>query len=335
MRITNNTGINLPLAVWLLHDTYDYVRGVENYSSATTLMKPLRQIVLPKRIPPAEQHQDTEDFISRKLGHAIHDSIEKAWVEGHERSMQLMGYPQEVIDRVKINPTDEERRASNEMIPVYLEQRELREIVVDGVTYTIGGKFDLVADGIVQDFKSTSAWSFAKDTKDDGYRLQMSIYRWLDAGREVRRITEDYGKINFIFTDWSKAMARSNASSGYPDQRVKTKDIGLASVAEIEAWLTDKLRLIAKHMDSPESELPECTDEELWRSAPVFKYFGDPAKAQVPGARSTKNFDDMMSARAFMAEKGGKGIIITQPGEVKACAYCPAFDACTQKDRYL
>lgn len=333
MRITNKTGINLPLAVWLLHDTYDYIRGVDNYMSATTLMKPLRQIVLPHRIPPEQLSQDVDDFTSRKLGHAIHDSIEKAWLEDHVGSMRKMGYPEDLIARVKVNPTDEERRASNEMIPVYLEQRELREITVDGITYTIGGKFDLVADGIVQDFKSTSAWGWAKDTKDDGYRQQMSIYRWLDAGRSLRRITEDYGKINFIFTDWAKGMAKTQAS--YPDQRVKTKDIALASVAETETWIIAKLRQIQKYWDAPESEIPECTDEELWRSPPVYKYFSDPTKANQPGARSSKNFDDAMSAKNYLAEKGGRGIIITQPGEVKACGYCPAFEGCTQKDRYL
>jgi hypothetical protein len=130
-------------------------------------------------------------------------------------------------------------------------------------------------------------------------------------------------------------MARSNATSGYPDSRVKTKDIALQTLAETDAWITAKLRLITQHMDTPEDQLPECTDEELWRSAPVYKYFSDPSKAGQPGARATKNFDDLMLARAFMAEKGGKGTVITQPGEVKACGYCPAFDGCTQKDRYL
>ena len=31
----------------------------------------------------------------------------------------------------------------------------------------------------------------------------------------------------------------------------------------------------------------------------------------------------------------GKGVVITKPGEVKRCGYCPGFEACTQKDAYL
>ena len=31
----------------------------------------------------------------------------------------------------------------------------------------------------------------------------------------------------------------------------------------------------------------------------------------------------------------GKGIVKEIPGEVKACSYCPAFNACKQKDHYF
>jgi hypothetical protein len=329
MRVTNNSGISLPLAVWLLHDEYDYVRDVENYISVTTLMKPLRQIVLPHRIPAEQQEADVEEFIARKLGHAIHDSIEKAWTIGHRRSMELLGYPKDIIDRIAINPTDDEIRLSNEIIAVYLEQRELRE----HKGFTIGGKYDMIADGIVHDNKSTSVWGWIKGDKDAGYRLQMSLYRWLDAGRPMQRITEDFGRINFIFTDWSKAQM--NTVAGYPAKRVEHKDIPLLSLQETQNWVENKLALIQQHWNTPENQLPECTDEELWRSPPSYRYFSDPAKATQPGARSTKNFDNLNEARKFQASKGGIGTIVTQLGEAKACGFCPAFDACTQKDRYL
>jgi hypothetical protein len=328
VRITNKSGISLPLAVWLLHDEYDFVTNVDNYISVTTLMKPLRQIILPHRIPDTEREADVEEFIARRLGHAIHDSIEQAWSRGHARSMKLMGYPEDLIERLVINPSDDQVRASNSIIPIYLEQRGLRPI--DG--FTLGGKFDMVADGIIQDFKSTSAWGWAKGTKDEDHRLQMSLYRWIDAGRDLRRIQEDYGRIHFVFTDWQKNLARSNPD--YPQKRVEHRDIPLLSLQETENWIHNKLALVRKHWNTPEDQLPECTDEELWRSAPTYKYFSDPEKAKIPGARSSRNFDNLVEARKHQAEKG-KGVVITQPGEVKACGYCPAFDACTQKDRYL
>lgn len=332
MRVTNELGISLPLAVWLLVDNYDYI-DEPNYYSITTLQKPLRQIILPGRIPVEDRTSDVSDYIARALGHSVHDSMEQAWLnERYKRAMKLLGHPQEIIDRIAVNPTDEERRASNSMIPVYLEQRMFRKITVDGKTYTIGGKYDLVADGIIQDTKSTSAWSWARGTKDDDHRLQMSGYRWLDAAMPLPRITEDYGHVNFVFTDWSKAFLRS---PNYPQKRVETKDLALLPNSKVEAWITAKLRLIEKYRDTPEAELPECTDEELWRSDPVYKFYLDPAKATDPNARATKNFDTMAAARAYQVEKGGKGTIVTKLGEPKACGYCAGFDACTQKDKYL
>lgn len=327
MRITNNTGISLPLAVWLLHDEYDYI-DKPNYISATSLMKPLRQIVLPGRIPAEQKTADVSEYIARALGTSIHDSIEKAWLKGKDRTLKLLGYPADVIERVMVNPTPEQLRARNDIIPVYLEQRSFKEIEVGGIVYTIGGKYDMVSDGIVNDYKSTSAWTWAKGTKDEDYCIQGSLYRWLNP--DV--ITEDYIRVNFIFTDWSRAMLNT---PGYPQKRVEHKDIQLWTPTETERWVRSKLELVQNFMDVPEHELPECNDAELWRSAPQFKYFTDPAKALQSGSRSTKNFDDLVEARKFQASKGGVGTIVTKMGEPKACNYCQGFGACTQKDQYF
>lgn len=323
--VTNKGDIPLGLAVWLLHDEYDYI-DEPNYISVTGLMKPLRHIILPARVPKELQQSDVEDYISRALGHSLHDSIEKAWLRGHRRSLQLLGYPEKVIDRVLINPTAEELAAVENPVPVYLEQRAFRTIVINGVTYTIGGKFDMVAEGIVHDNKSTTAYTWLYGTKDDDYKLQGSLYRWLNPDK----ITEDFIRINFIFTDWQKMSAKQNPN--YPQKRCLYKDIPLMSMEETEEWIRWKLSQVIKFKDTPENQLPECTDEELWRSAPQYKYYSDPSKTS---GRSTKNFDSPTEARAFMAEKGGKGVVIAVPGEVKRCSYCNAFPICTQKDRYF
>ena len=55
-RFTNNADIDLSVAVWLAHDDYDYVTK-PNYISVTTLIKPIRQIILRGRVAalPVEQ----------------------------------------------------------------------------------------------------------------------------------------------------------------------------------------------------------------------------------------------------------------------------------------
>ncbi|MFA7188474.1 MAG: hypothetical protein WC117_00130 [Sphaerochaetaceae bacterium] len=320
MKISNNSGISLSLAVWLVHDDYDY-SSEENYISATTLMKPIRQIVLPRRVPPEMRTSDVADYIPRAMGNSLHDSIEKSWVKGYQRNLQKLGYPAEVIKRVLINPTDEEAKAFKDPILVYIEQRALRKI--NG--YTVGGKFDMVTEGIVQDQKSTSAYTWVYGGRDDEHALQGSIYRWLNPDK----ITEDFIRINYIFTDWSGASARQNPK--YPQKRVESKDIPLLDITDTENWVINKLNQVSKYINAPEHEIPECTDEELWLSTPSYKYYADPTKT---AGRSTKNFDSLAEAKAFQVEKGSKGVVITIPGTPKRCGYCDAFDLCKQKDKY-
>lgn len=320
MRVTNLKEMPLALAVWALHDNYDY-QTEENYISATSLMKPLKQLILPKRMEPGLRPlPDVEDFIARASGHAYHDSIEKAWKSSYAKSLRLLGYTDAVINRIKINPEPSELEADS--IPIYLEQRAKRKLG----KYVIGGKFDMVAEGIVQDYKSTSAFVWVKGSRDDEHALQGSIYRWLNPDK----ITEDFIRINYIFTDWQKFQARSNPN--YPSSRVMCKDVPLLSLEQTENWIKHKLDMYEKYFDAPENEIPDCTDAELWRSDPQYKYYANPEKTD---GRSTKNFDTLVDARAFMSSKGGIGIVKTVPGEPKRCGYCDAFEVCQQKDRYF
>jgi hypothetical protein len=332
VRITNELDISLLLAVWLVDDNYDYGAGAsfeKPYISVTTLMKPLKQIILARRIEPENVTEDVADYISRGLGHTIHDGIEKAWTHNHARNLRKLGVPQSVIDRVRINPTDQERIDNPHIIPIYLEQRGYREF--NG--FVIGGKFDAVAEGHVEDNKSTSAFGWVYGTRDGENQLQGSLYRWIDDARPVKWITEDFMRVNYIFTDWQKAAARQNPK--YPQKRVEYKDIPLLDLTTTELFVKHKLQQIIKYANAPESELPECTDEELWRSEPKFKYFSDPAKAKEPGARSTKNFDTLSDANQHLAEKSGKGVVITVSGEVKRCPYCAGASICQQRLRYF
>lgn len=331
MKITNNSGISLPLAVWLLHDDYDYINDPD-YISVTRLMRPLRQIVLPGRIPFEERTSDVEDYIARALGNSIHNSIEYAWKNNLATKLRMLGYKDNLIEKIVINPDDDLIRSDDSLIPVYIEQRAHREIDTHFGVKRVGGKFDMVADGIPQDTKSTSAWAWAKGTRDDEHILQMSMYRWIDATQPLQKIHEDFCQVNYVFTDWQKSQARSNPA--YPQKRVETKTLKLLSLKETEQFIEHKIHEVYTHWKTEEPKLPECTDEELWRSAPQFKYFADPEKAKIPGARSTKNFDTLHEANQFKTEKG-KGIVVTIPGEVKRCGYCDGFDLCTQKDRYL
>lgn len=315
-KYTNQAGVPLSLALFLATDTYDHE---EHTISATALLKPIRQLILAQRLPPAEALVDIMGLLKSRMGNAVHDGIERSWLNGYEKAMTALGYPKRVIERIVVNPAPD--ADLTDRIPVYLEQRSYREI--RGVT--VSGKFDFVAEGMVEDFKNTSTFTWINGTKDDDYILQGSIYRWLNP----KIVTADQMRINFLFWDWQAVRAKTDPN--YPAQPVMAKTFPLLSLAETEAFIVRKLDQLERFQDVAEPDLPLCSDSELWRKAPQYKYYKNPKNT----ARSTKNFDNLHDANARLAADGHVGVVVEKPGEVVACKYCPAFPICSQKDQLI
>lgn len=326
-RYTNGSNLPLALAVFLASDSYDYNPNPK-VISATTLMKPLRQIILATRLPADATPPDIMDRAANRMGASIHDSIERVWKDEETRKNALaaLGLPTSIIDRIVVNPIDEFVLANPQAIPVYMEQRLKRQI--NG--WTVTGKFDFVAEQQVQDFKTANVLSYKKQRNADKQIMQGSLYRWLDADKPVRKITKDTMVIMHIFMDWMAAFAKQDPDN-YPQHRMLKQVLELKPVQEVDNYVRNKLALIDQYWDAPEEDIPECEHEDLWRSDPVFKYY----KNGVAGAkRATKNFDSRTEAYIFLAQQG-VGELKEVPGEVKACHYCNSFDACTQKDRLI
>jgi len=312
----NSTDITLSLAVFLAHDSYE---NRPDTISATSIIKPLRQLVLTDRVSPSEGLVDIAHLIPSRLGTAVHDGIEAAWRAEYQSSMLDLGYTPKIIDKIRINPTE---TTSTDEIPVYLEQRHYREL--DGVT--ISGKFDIVINGQLEDFKSTGVYTYVKNTKEDDYIQQLSIYRWL----APHIITADFAQINYIFMDWQAARAKSEKL--YPVNRIMSIKLPLMSLDATEAFIRNKLAQYTMYKDAPEEDIPQCTTKELWRNDPIWKYYKNPSKIQ---GRSLKNFTDKQSAYNRLSEDNNVGIVLEVPGEVRACKYCSAFSVCSQKDQLI
>ena len=320
---TNTTGISLAMAVWLAHD--DYSDGAENHPgkdviSATSLLKPIRQLVLGSRIPAQDREVDIKDLVSSTFGTAVHDSIEHAWKKGYVSAMRKLGYPEKMISRVRINPETVEP----DDLPVYLEQRFYRE--VPGTNVIVSGKFDQIINGEVNDTKTTSVYTYINRTKEEDYRLQGSIYRWINP----EKITSDLMRIQHVFTDWQSSQAKINPD--YPQNKLVEFTVSLMSLEETEAWIKTRIRQISAAQDLPQEQLVRCSDKELWKSDPVYKYYSNPETAKE-GGRATKNFPNYPAAASHLS-KQGKGTVVTVPGQVKACNYCAAKPICTQAREY-
>lgn len=319
-KYTNKSGLPISVAVWLAHDTYDY--NNDPYTiSVTTLLKPLKQIILGARSVDTAPEVDIEDLVNMRMGTAFHDSVEKAWMQGAKEAMLSLGYPSQVTERIIINP--DPTNIPDGSIPVYMEQRYERKLG----KWTITGKFDFCVEGLIEDFKSTGVYTYIKGNKQADYIMQGSMYKWI----VPNIITQDNMRITYLFTDFNKLSLLQDKTKSYPSKRLMPVLLPLKSLQETERFIANKTSQLEKLWDAPESSIPPCTDEELWMDAPTYKYYKNPDKRD----RSTKNFDTFHEANQRLADDGFVGVVVEVKSKAKACRYCPAFSVCKQKDELI
>lgn len=319
MKYSNVLGLTISQAMFLAYDDYDGPTKDPDdlYTiSATGLQDSVRQIVLSKRLP-SDLIKEVSTLYYSRMGQAYHAAMEKIWLENPKELLVNLGYPKRLANKIIVNPTKEQ--LTDDCIPVYVEQRTDSKIG----KWTVSGKFDLVFNGKLIDYKMTRIYTFTNQTKTDDYALQGSIYRLLNPDI----ITEDYMEVEFNFGySWENSRTKSK---DYPQFPMKSQKIPLLDINTTRNFIEQKLSTVEMYLDKPEEELPFCSDEELWRTAPVYKYYSNPNNKT-----STKNFDNYSDAVAHQIQKN-KGVVIPFPGQVRRCTLCPAFSICSQKDIYI
>lgn len=321
MKFTNKSNVSPFLAVWLAIDEYKK-DSRPNVISVTSLIKPIRQVVLARKYHNLDKVADISDMVSSRMGTALHDSIEKAWRSEPEVVKTILGgfgIPESMLDKIKINP--EMSDVNPDDIPVWVEQRNEKEVTAkSGTVYIISGQFDASVNYRVFDNKSTSVWTHIYGSNDKKYAEQMSIYKWITP----HMIKDELGQIEHIFTDWSAVKAIQDKQ--YPQARILSKVLPLMTVLDTNVFVQDKVDKIDYYLGQDDSALPLCTDEELWREKDVYKYYKDPAKT----ARSTANFETEVEANSRMISDGNVGVVVKHAGGVKACKYCAVQNVCDQ-----
>ena len=316
MKFTNEKNIPIALAVWLASDFYDR-HGDPNTISATSLLRPLRSIVLERQMasmPGVEASTDLMSVLPSRMGTATHDAVEKAWSSNYKDALKMLGLNQNTIDKFLVNPEPEDIQPDS--ICVYIEKRGYKKIG----KWTITGKFDFVVEGEVHDLKTTKTYSWIAGTNDEDYRKQGSIYRWLSP--EI--ITQDVMTILYVFQDWTKM--RAIADGGYPQNACLAKKFPLYDLESTESFIKGKLDKVEALEDKNQDELPLCSQEELWQTETTYAYYKNPQSR----TRATRVFKSMHEAQSKNAQDGGRGLITPRPGEVKRCNYCNAISICKQ-----
>lgn len=326
MKYTNNANVPLALAFWLANDTYAGGNDLKaKRISVTSLLKPMKQLILGLHTP--EMETDVLSFLSSRNGTAVHDAVEATLKSGAFKKAALrLGYEQSDVDRMMVNPTQEELDAHPNPFPIYSEIRGDKQVL----GWTVTGEFDLIINGQLEDIKNTKTYAYTKGSNDSKYIDQGSLYRWIFP----TLVTKPEMAIDFIFSDWTQVA--SLTQQNYPPSPVIQKKYPLKPIHLVDQEVHQKIQEIEKFLAIPEDEvedmLPPCSDEELWRSASEFKYYSKP-----DAVRATKaGFTSYQEAINYLqTEKKGVGIVKEIKGEVKACNWCKAFTKCKQKNAYL
>ena len=263
--------------------------------------------------------KDISGRIASSYGTAIHNALEASWKSPRlPDTLSALGYPSGMVKQVIVNPTDEE---AEHCIPIYTEY--LREYVVGN--WTVSGEFDFVAEGRVRDLKTTGTYTFINKTNDDKYVKQGSMYRWLNP----ERITDDIMAIDYVFTDWS-ALQATIQKDKYPQMRMMEQLFTLNSIEDTESFIYNKLALLDELRYAEQSDMPACTNEELWIQPSKFKYYKKP-----DAKRATRVYDTHSEAMTHYMKDGGIGIVHEHKGEVRACKWCDGLPTCEQAQKYI
>jgi hypothetical protein len=251
----------------------------EGTFSATTLLQPPRIYALKKKHYD-ELEMDVSDLIASRYGTAIHDSIEKVGLTN------------------------------------CLQERRLRTLVDEKV---ITGKFDIMKKlenrkYQIVDVKSTSVWTYIFNSKEEDYIKQLSIYRFLGHMNGFNVIKD--AEVFMIFTDWSPSKARKDPN--YPQSRIQIVHLTLWDIEKTRKFITERVRLLDETSKLEESDMPECTEKELWAQKSLYDLKRNGRIVATYKKKPVKMLEDSSLE------------LVERKGEVKRCSYCNVRNFCSQ-----
>lgn len=253
--------------------------------SATQLINSPKVVALTSKFE-TELEQDVSDMVWSLFGSAIHGVLEHGKDDNH-----------------------------------LVEERLHAE--VDG--YRISGAIDLQivneAGISIRDYKTTSAWAVMNDKVE--WEQQLNIYAWLVETVKKTPVT-DLG-IVAIIRDWSRRDA--GTKEGYPEAPIKELPITLWPYEQRQEFIANRIasHSAAEFALETETELPECTPQEMWEKPTVW------ALKRAGKLRASSLHYTQEDADDALAKAGAGFEIEVRPGERTRCAtFCPVNAYCQQ-----
>jgi hypothetical protein len=190
----------------------------------------------------------------------------------------------------------------------------------------ISGQVDHYKNGVITDYKVTSAWTLVYGSRVKEWEEQLNMYAYLlrASGHDVRRI-----RIVTILRDWDKNKAK--ASHDYPQCPIEIIPITLWDEEEQKEYIEGRTLCQIHAEDKSDEDLPLCTAEEMWEQPSKYAIMKKDAK------RATNVEDTLEAAEMRLAAYDDtKYYIQIRPGKRSRCEdYCPVNKFCNQYKAYV
>ncbi len=265
--ITNKTGMSRCWVDAAIND--DYSKGDADYS-VTGVLAPAQVVALCSR---HEYKVDVTEMVWSILGNAVHSLLER--MGGREKG-------------------------------VFNEQRHFYKIKVGDKTFVVSGAVDRCEptdEGYhLKDFKISKVWTAKHGLKDE-WKHQTNIYRLFveKKGLKVNQIS-----IEMLCKDWEirDLMIARKKGDYYPENQVHVFDVPFMTNDEVDALLRERIEIHEAVKVLPDSQLPECSEEERWCRDSRYIVRKETSDRALPKAG---NFDSMAEAEEWRTNRKDKG----------------------------
>lgn len=216
-----------------------------------------------------------------------------------------------------------------------LTEQRLYSVVDDRV---ISGAVDHIKDGIITDYKTTSAYKIKRRSYDE-WEKQLNLYAYLAtlSGIHIRNL-----RIIAIIRDWSE---RDVHTTNYPQAPIVEIPLTLWSFKEQEDYVKGRVALLKVNETIEDENLFPCSMEDMWQDPPKYAVMKDGGKRAMKLCETQDELHDYLDGEGLLVPYADRPDAVEvkagyyvqkREGSRRRCEkYCAVSSKCNQYQRYL
>ncbi|PIR43308.1 hypothetical protein COV24_03555 [candidate division WWE3 bacterium CG10_big_fil_rev_8_21_14_0_10_32_10] len=182
---------------------------------------------------------------------------------------------------------------------------------------------------ILSDYKVTSAWAAVNDVKPEWeQQLNMLAYLYRKQNFEVKKL-----QIVAIFRDWSRIRAKT--SQDYPNSPIKVIPIKLWKTDKIEKFIKERMQAHTETENTPDDELPKCTEKERWERPKQYAIMKNNNKRATKLCATEEEALEIIKTFLSKGDSNSYDIDVREGERIRCEHYCPVNKFCNQYQNYI